>query len=401
MQEPFVITNSECTGCYACHSVCRKNAIEMKSDERGFLVPIINYDLCIGCKLCQRVCPLNSPELKTEEKTKAYAAYANENKLRLSSSSGGLFSCFADCIISNNGAVYGAVFSEEWEVIHGRTTDDFSKMRTSKYVQSRIGDIFCRVQKDLESNMSVLFTGTPCQVAGLNSYLKQKGIDTNNLFTVDIICHGVPSPMLWKKHLYNISNGKRIKNINFRDKRFSWGGFSLTVSFDDLTEYSKVAGEDGYMRGFFANMTLRNSCYACKFKSIMRESDITIADYWGVEKYDPDIMNEKGTSAVIIHSDKGRRLFENIKEKITAKEVDLEHILRKNMTMVESVKAHSRADLFWQKGAETDFCDFEKNIDELLKLTAFEKVNGIIVKIKRTLKKILKTDKKALYAGKE
>lgn len=390
MDSEIVITEEICTGCHSCYSICPKHAIEMKSDDKGFLRPVINYELCVGCKLCQKSCPLNNISSKCDREPAAYAAFSlNENNHR-NSSSGGLFSLFASEILKEGGSVYGAAFNNDFRVVHMRITNDVQPLKSSKYVQSVIGDMFICVEQDIRKGLKVLFSGTPCQIGGLYSYLQQKSIDTTNLLTIDLICHGVPSPLLWEKHLKNISNNRKPVFVSFRDKRISWGGFNLTCRFDNGTEFSKNAGQDPYMQGFYANMTLRESCYSCKFKSVTRMADITLADYWGVEKYTPSMVDRNGTSAVIIHSPKGQLYFEAIKKQIKWENVPFSSILSGNKTMVQSVLPHPRKNVFWQLAIQQQFDGFENIIVQLLKPTLMERVNLVIVKIKRIGKKILK-----------
>ena len=390
MDKEIVITEKNCTGCHACYSICPKRAIEMKSDDKGFLKPIINYDLCVGCKLCQNICPLNKPSFKCDQEPIAFAAFSLNDENHINSSSGGIFSLLASEILHEGGTVFGAAFNKDFHVEHVRITDDVLPLRTSKYVQSQIGDMFIAVEQDIRHGLKVLFSGTPCQISGLYSYLQQKRIDTTNLLTIDLICHGVPSPLLWEKHLKTISSDRKPVFVSFRDKRISWGGFNLTCRFDNGTEYSMNAGQDPYMQGFFANMTLRESCYFCQFKSLHRIADITLADYWGVEKFTPSMVDRNGTSAIIIHSSKGQLYFEAIKKQIKWEIVPVSSILSGNKTMVQSVLPHPRKNMFWQLAIQQQFDGFENIIVQLLKPTLMERVNLVIVKIKRIGKKILK-----------
>lgn len=390
MEKEIVITEKICTGCHACFSICPKRAIEMKPDERGFLQPVINYDLCVGCKLCQKTCPLNTADMKSAGDPIAYAAYSLNDENHRNSSSGGIFSLLASEILRKGGTVYGAAFSEDLRVEHKRITKDIRPLQTSKYVQSRIGDMFSCVEQDIRNGKKVLFSGTPCQIGGLYSYLRQKKLDTGNLLTVDLICHGVPSPLLWEKHLNSISSGRKPVFANFRDKRLSWGGFSLTCRFDNGTEYSVEAGQDAYMQGFFANMTLRESCYTCQFKSVSRMADITLADYWGVEKYTPGMVDRNGTSAVIIHSPKGQYYFDILRKQIKSEKVPISSILAGNKSMVQSVIPHPRRNMFWEKAIQQQFECYEDIIVRLLVPTMTEKINLWVVKLKRIGKRLEK-----------
>lgn len=387
MNKKIVITEKICTGCHACFSICPKRAIEMKPDERGFLKPIINDSLCVHCHLCQKVCPLNITVVQKAIDPTVYAAFSLNKENQRNSSSGGIFVLLASKILQEGGTVYGAAFSESFQVKHRRITNDIRPLQTSKYVQSQIGDVFLKAEKDIRAGRKVLFSGTPCQIGGLYSFLKQRKIDTENLLTVDLICHGVPSPLLWEKYLSGISSGRKPVFVNFRDKRLSWGGFCLTCQFDDGTEYSIEAGKDAYMQGFFANMTLRESCYSCQFKTVSRMADITLADYWGVEKYTPEMMNRDGTSAVLIHSKKGMYYFNMIKGQIKSKQVSITSVLSSNKPMIQSVIPHPRKEIFWKRAIGQQFDCFGDIIVQLLRPTTKEKISLLMVKLKKIGKK--------------
>ena len=391
MENEIEITHSCCTGCHSCYSICPQRAIEMKCDYKGFLRPIINRNLCVGCGLCQKACPLNCVTVPLDEKTVAYAAFSLDSSVHYNSSSGGIFTLLSTEVINyNNGAVYGAAFNDSYNVIHTRSTTDVRIFQTSKYVQSRIGDSFLKVEDDLRNNMTVLFSGTPCQTAGLKKYLDVKGVDTRKLMLVDIICHGVPSPLLWEKHVKNVSGERIPVFISFRDKRNSWGGYNFTCRFSDGTEYSVVANMDSYMKGFSSNMILRDSCYSCQYKTISRVADITLADYWGVENHDPDMKTRNGTSAVIIHSANGLELFSSVSSKMKKKEIELTSVIDGNSAMVKSVCPHPRTQMFWTLGNEQNYDHFEDIIDTLMKPTIGERFNRNIVSLKRKIKRTIK-----------
>lgn len=384
------ITEGKCSGCHACYSVCPKRAISMRSDAEGFLYPTINEALCVDCGLCRTVCPVNQQHTVGGDK-KAYAAKNRDDAVRANSSSGGLFALLAQQILSQNGVVYGAAFDESFRLVHQRTQTDFAPMQTSKYVQSRIGEAFLHVEQDLDDKKPVLFTGTPCQVAGLHNYLKQKRIDTENLYLVDLICHGVPSPLVWEKYLQSISDGKTVTSVNFRDKSHSWSGFSLAVSFTDGTQYKVLANEDAYFRGFFANMILRPSCHACAQKKVDRVSDLTIADCWGVDHFLPEMNDKKGTSAIISHTEKGAQLLQSISDLAQIREVPVEKVLQYNLAMTESARPHPRRESFFallQNGGEVALA-----IEQMLMPTFKERLKKVEVTIKRFGRKLLKRNK--------
>lgn len=327
----------ECCGCHACFNICPKKAISMVEDENGFKIPKINKELCIDCGLCEKVCPILKNN-KIENTPKAYAVQNLDEKIRKNSSSGGIFSLIASAILDLNGVVFGAKFNEKFEVEHDfiEKKEDIYKFRGSKYVQSAIGECYKKVKNFLDEGRYVLFTGTPCQIEGLKTYL-QKDYDT--LYTQDIICHGVPAPKVWREYLKyrKIKDGKAPNNINFRQKNKGWSSYEIQLNYDK-SNYTKNHKEDLFMQSFLRDACLRESCYECKFKKKNRISDITLADFWGMKNIVPELNDDKGTSLVIINSKKGAKLFNDIKEKTIYKEVDFEESIKYNKSMTEAAK---------------------------------------------------------------
>lgn len=340
-------TKKDCCGCYACYNICPKECITMESDNEGFWYPNIDKNKCINCNLCEKVCPIiNKPNSSLYEK-KSYAVFNKNEKIRLESSSGGIFSLLAEYVINNHGSVYGAVFDEDFNVKHIKinSLQDIELLRGSKYVQSRINDIFKSIKFDLKNNKIVLFTGTPCQVAGLQSFLQKK---YNNLILMDIVCHGVPSPLVWQQYIDELKQNYKqdIKSIYFRDKSTGWKTYSIKFLFDK-DEYKNFGFKDIYMKGFLNDIYLRPSCYNCNFKGIERISDITVADFWGIENILPKIDDDKGTSLIVIHSEKGKQLFDELSETMIFNEVDLNEAIKYNPSMISSVKYNEkRKDFF-------------------------------------------------------
>lgn len=342
------INNKEdCCGCYACYNICPKQCITMKTDNEGFWYPNIDKNECINCNLCEKVCPILNSVKRSDSKKIAYASMNKDEQVRIKSSSGGIFSILAEYIIKNNGVVYGAGFDEDFNINHKRilVSTDLDLLRGSKYVQSSIGNIYRQVKNDLDSNKSVLFTGTPCQVEGLRSYLKKEYI---NLITMDFICHGVPSPLVWKKYLEEMKKSKQenIKNIYFRNKDIGWKIFSLKIIFDEKI-YSNTLNNDLFMKGFLQDVYLRPSCYNCKFKKINRISDITVADFWGIENILPKMDDDKGISLIVVHREKGKQLFDKLSEKMILNKVNLDEAIRYNPSMIKSVKYNEKRDEFF------------------------------------------------------
>lgn len=301
-----IVEKKDCCGCNACSQICPQNCIEMTTDEQGFWYPKVNLDFCIKCNLCEKVCPIInvSPIRKPLE---VFAAKNPNDYIRKESSSGGIFTALAEEIIKKNGVVFGARFSNNFEVIHDYTenADDISFFRGSKYSQSQIGNTFIQVRKFLQNGRLVLFSGTPCQISGLYRFL-QKAYP--NLITVDIICHGVPSPLIWKEYLSYISRNDILTKVNFRDKTFGWKKFSTLYSYNNR-ELIRLASSDPYMTGFLKNIYLRPSCFWCHSRENKSNSDLTIADYWGIQKFYPEFDDDKGVSLVLINSIIGLNLY--------------------------------------------------------------------------------------------
>ena len=305
-----------CCGCEACRQVCPQGCIRMERDEEGFDYPIVDTDRCIECHKCERVCPFMKLD-EPREPQAVYAACATDEGLREASSSGGLFTLLAEDTLRRGGVVFGARFDEAWSVCHDytETIEGLAPFRGSKYLQSRIGDSYRQAEQFLKEGRPVLFTGTPCQIKGLVHYL---GHAYDNLMTVDVVCHGVPSPMVWQRYLTTLRAGQgEITGITFRDKSVSgWRRYDFVAQSTGGGNVRQFYGDNIYMRGFLHDLYLRPSCYACMAKGGRSQSDLTLGDYWGVERTCPDLDRaldeDKGTSVVMIHSERGRRLLEGL-----------------------------------------------------------------------------------------
>ena len=382
---------TDCCGCHACFNICPKDAIEMKEDEYGFKYPVINQEKCIECGMCKKVCPIINKE-KIINEPKTYACINKNEEIRLNSSSGGIFTLIAETILELNGVVFAAQFDDNFNVIHSyvNSKEELYKFRGSKYVQSIIGDTFKKVKKFLEQGKYVLFTGTPCQVEGLYSFLQK---DYENLYTQDIICHGVPSPKVWKEYI-NFRKKIDTKNpieISFRNKDEGWKLFNLKFKYNE-GEYKKNQNTDVYMKAFLNNVSLRDSCYNCNFKKVSRISDITLADFWGIQKIMPKIDDDKGTSLVILNSEKGKKLFEKIKEKIDFKEVNFEEAIKYNPSMIKSVIKPQKRDSFFRDLENLDFNELEKKYfpEPKFIFKVIRKIKFKMLNIMNKCKKIIK-----------
>ena len=325
----------DCSGCTACASICPVKCIEMKSDEEGFVYPVVDKSRCINCGLCEKTCPIINRKADAKIEPRAYACINNDLAVRMNSSSGGVFSLLAEYILQNDGVVFGASFDENFVVRHTfiEREEDLNKLRVSKYVQSDMGEMFKKAKEFLDANRKVLFTGTACQIAGLKSFLKR---DYENLFTQDLICHGVPSPLVWKKYVA-YRGGENCEEISFRKKFADETKTCFYIKLKNGKEYAKLPNSrDPMVRMFLLNKCSRPSCHACAFKTITRKSDITLADFWGINTVYPKINDGKGVSLILIHSDKGKKLFDEIKDKITYKEVKFKDAVRHNKMYYKS-----------------------------------------------------------------
>lgn len=330
------LDKKECSGCSSCFQKCPKNAIVMKENDEGFLYPIIDKEKCIDCGLCSQVCP-QLKELRKADTNypKAYAMYNKNDEEILKSSSGGIFSVIANYVLSENGVVFGAAYDKEQNVKHIRVVNktDLDLLRSSKYVQSNINDTFIKAEEDLKKGKLVLFTGTPCQIAGLNSYL----IKTyDNLLTCDFVCHGVPSQKLFNVYLKYLSNKfkSQVKSYNFRSKsKYGWGLFAEVITNDNKIHYIK-ADFDPYYSNFLNCNTYRESCYRCHYSTYNRISNLTLADYWGVSSIHPKFYSEKGISLILVNDKKGENVIENVLTDIVKIDTDLNYAASKNKNLI-------------------------------------------------------------------
>jgi len=326
-------TREDCCGCTACAMICAKHAITMIPDKMGFMYPRVNKDLCINCGLCLNVCTFNMNYDVTEnlEIPKVYATRHKDIKEVLSSQSGGMFIAISDFILSNDGAIYGVGFDEQFRIIHKRTTskEGRDEFKGSKYVQSDLSDIFFRIKNDLKNNQTVLFSGTPCQTSGLKSYLNLTQTDTQHLYLCDIICHGVPSPNIWEDYISYIKkiSRKDIKKINFRNKEFGWKSYVETY----ILSNGKQIIRDTFVNLFVKNIMLRPSCGNCKYANLKRPSDITLGDFWGWWKYSQEFMDDLGISLTIVNTPKGELLFNKIRPFVNSIESNTVHCLQRNL----------------------------------------------------------------------
>lgn len=349
----IALTKKDCCGCHGCASVCPKGCITTERDAEGFWYPHVDESACIGCGLCEKVCPvLNAVAPDKTAKPAAYAAVIEEPHVRLESTSGGVFSALAKWVIENGGVVFGAAWTENFrEVRHIRVErmEDLALLRGSKYVQSTVGDCYAQAKAALKAGRPVLFSGTPCQVEGLHTFL---GKEYDGLLLVDIVCHGVPSPDVWKQYLAECEEaaGATAVSVQFRNKDTGWNTSSVKLEFENGAVQSNVIAKDYFVNAFLRNACLRPSCHDCRFKKLNRVSDLTLADFWGVEDICPEMDDNKGTSLVLVHSKKGERVLSGLN--IQCKQVDLAAAIKQNLCVVKSSPVHPNRAQF-MKARET------------------------------------------------
>jgi len=385
---------ADCCGCSACEQVCPVKCISMESDSEGFLYPKTDEKACTGCGLCKKVCPILNSASVSSSLQKAHAAYNKNEEQRLASSSGGIFSLLAKQAIMESGLVFGAAFSNDFrkvEHISCKTLEELEKLRGSKYLQSDKQDSYKQAEHALNDGKLVLYSGTPCEIEGLKKYLREPH---ENLLTLDLICHGVPSPKLWSKYAVFREHeaGASISKAFFRNKYYGWRKYSLLLEFSDKTKRLEPLNKDPYMQMFLQDFCLRPSCYDCKFKKKQRESDITLADFWGSSGIVPEMDDDKGLSLVIVHSKKGESFFNRIQKNIKSKPVDFETAIKCNPPMILSAKKPLQREDFIK---EMDILEIPELAKKYLKRPSLKSIAAGFAarmlprRLKSTLKKLL------------
>lgn len=322
-----------CYGCYACKERCPNNAITMVEDEEGFYYPVIDNMLCNQCNLCKNICIYSNPEILEKDETfpHVYASYNKDADEKMFSSSGGVFLPIAEKIIDQGGYVIGATYTSSMEVKHviGKTMDDCKKFSGSKYVRSDINELFPKIRELLKNNKPVLFVGVPCQAAGLKSYL---GTENENLYVVEILCHSNPSPKVFKKYISYLEEkyGSKVTDFKFKDKSIGWNSPSVLIKFENGKSIHENARFNDYNRGFQTSLMARPSCYNCEFVEYNRTGDMTIGDFWGIERIESHLDDDKGISLIIINNKKGNLLLESIEGKLVSIPEDMEKAFQKN-----------------------------------------------------------------------
>lgn len=367
----------ECSGCSACAKACPVNAISMIADEEGFVYPRLDEEKCIKCGLCDKVCGF-VPQKSKAELPKAYGVKHKKIETRITSRSGGAFVAFSDWVLQHSGVIYGAAMQTDYTVKHIRAVSGVERdmMKSAKYVQSEMNDMYPQVAKDLNEGKMVLFSGTPCQITGLYAYINAKKVNDDKLFTCDLVCHGVPSPKVWHDYVEFIESkyNEKIQCASFRDKSFGWD--SHCESFV-LSTGKKVVSRD-YTDLFYEHIMLRPSCHKCYFANINRVADLTLADFWGIEKNKPEFDDNKGVSLVLVNTDKGKLLFDASATNLKYFECDLKNCIQP--TLVKPSVASGRRSAFWEDYQKMQFKDLLKKYTTPL---------SIVPRTKRSLKQIM------------
>ena len=376
--------DTHCTGCSACVHICPVDAISMQYNTEGFLYPFVNNDKCIKCDKCSEVCQINGVT-RFKAPTVCYAAWSNDEKIRLNSSSGALFYELSRYIIAHSGIVCGAAFVDDFKVQHIfiDKENDLYKLQGSKYVQSDLNNCFIKIKNFLINGKIILFSGTGCQIAGLKKFLNK---EYNNLITVDIVCHGVPSPGVFKNYINELKEKYGdFDRITFRDKNQGWNwDFYFTIYRRDKIIFREVVGNNIFLTAFLRHYILRPSCHTCNFATVERCSDITLADFWNIKRTYIDLDDSKGTSLLLIHSVKGQKIIDNIQNNLGKfKELDIKFAFQSNANLIRPSPAHAHRQKFFDNYAKTkkviDWFDKEFNTIGILNFHYANNIGAVLV----------------------
>lgn len=349
------IDKDKCTGCEACANICPKKAIEMIASEDGFLYPRVN-DNCINCQLCEKICENRLSEKNNLKNPICFAGWNTDKEIRFYSTSGGIFSAVAERVIDHDGVVYGAKYDDNLKIIHGCASckKDLKFLMQSKYAQSEVGNCFKNVLKDLQQNKLVLFAGAPCQISGLKSFLKKEYV---NLITLDFICRGVNSPKAFKSWLDEVEKkeNKKITNVWFKYKEHGWNNSPLytRLDFADGTYLVKNSSDNFFMLGYLGpNLYIRNSCSKCDFKGFPRVADISLGDFWKIDK---ELDDDSGTSLILCNNNKGLEVINNINERLFLKKMSVDETFHGNKCINECVSINKKSTKFLKKVSGENF----------------------------------------------
>jgi coenzyme F420-reducing hydrogenase beta subunit len=374
----IIYDKSECMGCTACSSICPKSCIEMCVDKEGFPYPVIDLANCIECGKCVNVCPMLNPlEPRKDSEFDAYAAVSKNKEVLDNSSSGGVFFYLGLQVLKLGGVVYGAKFADKFMVSHSKATtpEELKAFMGSKYIQSNLGYTLKDIKNELDSNHWVLFSGTPCQIAGLKKYLNH---DYEKLILCDFICTGVGSPKVFRYYLDYFANqfNESIRAVSFRNKKHSWEYFQMVIE-SGKHSYEKIRFFDPFIKAFYSHKILRPSCYNCKYKYMDSGADIKLGDYWSVQSVHPNIANPMGVSLILIGSTKGDFLLNSVQDELNITPTAYENVLLLNKSYSEVVKKPDDRESFFQILGENPSPD--KVFAQLKKLTKTSLKDRILI----------------------
>ena len=343
----------DCCGCWACENVCPKACIMMTEDEEGFRYPHVDKDTCIDCHLCEKVCPVINAKADEPKEQKAFLLQHKDEKVLQESASGGAFTAFASYVIERGGMVFGAAYDKDFQVIHQYVEkyEDLRIFRNSKYVQSMVGDAYQRAKAFLKQGRMVCFSGTPCQLEGLLNYLRKP---YDNLVTVDVMCHSITSPKIFRMYveMQKEKYGDDIENIMFRDKQpYGYKYSSMSVYRRGKQVYKEGVETDVYLRSFFCDVNVRPSCFDCKFKKQHHLTDFTIWDCFDVRKFSKEFDNDKGVTRILANTDKAMTILNNINDRARIFEIPVGEAVSGVKEMLHSVKMNSRRGAFFKECA--------------------------------------------------
>lgn len=380
-----------CCGCTACSNICPVKCINMIEDQDGFIYPDVNKDKCINCELCKKVCPFNNSDmLKHQAANECYALTISNDDILLNSSSGGAFTAIMQAFCDKNYVIFGAEMCDDFVVRHtsAYSIEEASKFRKSKYVQSDINNSYVEAKKALEDGKKVLFTGTGCQIAGLRGFLQK---DYDNLLTVDLVCHGVPSQKLFNKYICSLEKKykSKVKEITFRVKREGHSR-NIKISFENKKQIFQNSIKNIYLRAFHDGIMYMSSCYKCPFASPKRSSDITIADFWGINKITDKFDVSKGVSLVINNTEKGKLIFKNLNN-INYIKTDINFAMQNNYNLQAPTKFHANREKF----LELARVDFLRAVNKYCYLNFKTRLSLMLPNwIKKTIKRFFKRNGK-------
>ncbi len=371
-----IIDKGKCCGCHGCTNICPKSCISMEVDNEGFWYPKVDKNLCIDCHLCEKVCPiLEVPRKKEVFTTLTYACKNKNDEVRVESSSGGVFSLLCKYVINREGVVFGASYDEDFNVRHTyvEKLEECAQFRSSKYVQSKIGDTYKKVRTFLNQGRVVLFSGTPCQIEGLSGYLRK---EYPNLIKVDIACHGVPSPKVYREYVTNLERKyhSKLTGLSFRNKDTGWNTYSFKAEFENGKVHQEIGYDNIYMKGFLSDIYLRPSCFECEFKKPRTTADITLGDYWGVKGIHPEITDEKGVSLIFVHSQKGKEIFDQVSVNLEVVESDFDYATKCNPSIIKHAPYQPKRQQFFELLEQG--VGLQDAIEKCIKPTLMQRIRG-------------------------